>query len=138
MLKDNFKNKEKGLTFIEVMIALSILVIGVLAILNVFPVAFSFEAGNQLETQGVFLAQEKIEEILSNSYEDIPIVNTLEELSAPFERFERKTVIDYVDSNLETAPDDTGLKMIKVKVYWDSPFGRTRDSLEFRTLSSRR
>ena len=124
-----------GFTFLEVIIAISILIIGIVATLQVFPLALNIEKLNQMETQAVFLAQEKIEEKTSQAYQDIQVTTETESsLSSPFERFSRETRIIYVDSDLATTTSDSGLKKIEVMVRWQSPLRLREKSVNLITL----
>ena len=125
----------KGFTFLEVIIAISVLTIGIVAVLQIFPLALNIEKLNQMETQAVFLAQDKIEEKVSRAYQDIQVATEIEDsLSFPFERFSRETRIIYVDSDLATTTSDLGFKKIEVTVRWRSPLRIREKSLNLITL----
>lgn len=129
------KSINTGFTFLEVIIAISVLIIGILAVLQVFPLALNIEKFNQMETQAVFLAQEKIEEKISGTYQNIQITTEIEDsLPSPFERFSRETKIVYVDSDLGDAILDLGLKKIEVTVRWQSPLKLREKSVNLITL----
>ena len=129
------KSINTGFTFLEVIIAISVLIIGILAVLQVFPLALNIEKLNQMETQAVFLAQEKIEEKISRTYQDVQITTEIEDsLPSPFERFSRETKIIYVDSDLATTTSDLGLKKIEITVRWQSPLRLREKSVNLITL----
>ena len=129
------KSLNTGFTFLEVIIAISVLIIGILAVLQVFPLALNIEKLNQMETQAVFLAQEKIEEKISRTYQDVQITTEIEDsLPSPFERFSRETKIVYVDSDLADATLDLGLKKIEVTVQWQFPLRLREKSVNLITL----
>jgi len=129
------KSINTGFTFLEVIIAISVLIIGILAVLQVFPLALNIEKLNQMETQAVFLAQEKIEEKISRTYQDVQITTEIEDsLPSPFERFSRETKIVYVDSDLATTTSDLGLKKIEITVRWQSPLRLREKSVNLITL----
>lgn len=114
-------NIHNGFTLLEVMIAILILTIGIVIVLQIFPLGFSVEKGSQMKSQAVLLAQEKIEVINSKAYQDIVVATTSEDsLASPFERFSRQTEISYVDADLQPSLADTGLKKIEVTVSWKS------------------
>lgn len=124
-----------GFTFLEVIIAISVLIIGIIAVLQVFPLALNIEKLNQMETQAIFLAQEKIEEKISGAYQGIQVTTETEDsLPSPFERFSRETKIVYVDSDLADATLDLGLKKIEVTVRWQSPLRLKEKSVNLTTL----
>ena len=124
-----------GFTFLEVIIAISVLIIGILAVLQVFPLALNIEKLNQMETQAIFLAQDKIEEKISRAYQNIQVITEIEDsLPSPFERFSRETKIIYVDSDLATTTLDLGLKKIEVTVQWKSSLRLREKSVNLITL----
>ena len=133
------KSLNTGFTFLEVMIAISVLIIGIIAVLQVFPLALNIEKLNQMETQAVFLAQEKIEEKISRVYQDTQITTETEDsLPSPFEKFSRETKIVYVDSDLADTTLDLGLKKIEVTVRWQSPLRLREKSVNLITLIAER
>jgi len=93
-------------------------------------------------TSAAYLAQAGMEEALSIVYEDL----TTGEFEARTRlsdqednflyKFERETIISYVDENLEESEEDAGLKKIEVNVYWQSPIGDGEKNYELKTLVS--
>lgn len=133
------KFQDKGFTIVEVMVAIVILIIGLLAVLQVFPTAFSVERASQMRTQAALLAQEKIESFHPQSYSDIAVGNFIEsELDPPFERFSRETNITYVDVNLQETGVDSGLKKIEVIVSWTSALAIGAKNVKVITLIAER
>lgn len=113
--------KDAGFTFLEVMVAILVLTIGIVAVLQIFPVGFSVEKASQMRTQGSLLAQEKIEEFTAKAYQSLAVgIVTEAVLPSPFEKFSRETKINYVDAGLQEAGSDTGLKKIEITVFWPS------------------
>ena len=134
-----FSESGAGFTFLEVIVAISILAIGIVAILQIFPLALNIEKLNQMETQAVFLAQEKVEEEKSKAYQDIQIATEIEDsLPSPFEKFSRETRITYVDSDLVATTSDLGLKKIEVEVRWQSPLKLREDKVNISGLVAER
>ena len=132
-------NEEKGFTILEAVVAISVLIIGIIAVLQVFPLALNVEKLSETETQASLLAQEKIEEKISWSYQDIAVGVEIEDsLPSPFEKFSRETKINYVDSNLATTTSDLGLKKIEVTVRWKSPLRIEEKSVELITLIAKK
>jgi len=130
---------QRGFTFIEAMIAILIFALGVVVVLQVFPLAFGIEIANQRETQASLLCQEKIEEISSLTYPEIKVgVQTEDPLSPPFNKFSRETIINYLDANLEATSSDLGLKKIEVKVWWRSFFPAGGKQVKITTLIAER
>ena len=113
--------RKSGFTLIEILLTITFLFIGLLALLQIFPLAFGLERINQIRTQAVLLAQEKMETVNSQGYQAALTGDVFEpNLPSPFEFFSRRTIISYVDGNLEEALADLGLKKIEVVVSWQS------------------
>jgi len=119
---------KKGLTLIEALIAVSILAIGIVGVLAMFPMGIQVAKSAQLSSIATQLGQEKTEEIASLPFGAILIGATIEEygqiLGLPAQR--RVTRISCFDPNgpvlLPNCPN-TGMKKIKVEVFWRSPLG---------------
>jgi len=139
MLKLVFKKLfSNGFTLIEVMVALFVLVSGVAVLLQVFPLGFSVEKSNQYRTQAVFLAQEKIESLLANSYNDIAVGDFVEQaLPSPLTFFTRRTKVSYVNSDLQTIAFDWGLKKIEVVVSWSPAIALAKKEVQVITLATK-
>lgn len=132
------REKIKGLTMIELLVAIMILLTGITAILYMFPISIQVEKYSQKISTAVQLSQEKIEEEISKSYGDISIGTTTEnQLYSPFESYSRETVINYVDANLNPTSIDTGLKKIKVKISFETPLGFEK-KVEITTLTAKK
>ena len=122
--KNLLKKRSKpltGFTLIEILFTITFLFVGLLALLQIFPVAFSLERANQMKSQAALLAQEKMEYINSQSYQAVAVDNVLETtLPSPFQLFSRRTVVSYVDANLQNTGSDLGLKKIEITVSWQA------------------
>ncbi len=115
--------QSSGFTLLETIVAISVLTIGIVAIVQIFPLAFSIEKTSQIKTEAALLAQEKIEDINFKGYQDVPVGDEVESsFPSPFERFSRETIITYIDSNFQESATDLGLKKIEIIVSWDSFF----------------
>lgn len=120
--------------------AILVLSLGIVCVLQIFPLALNVGGSNQAEAQAVFLAQAKMEEMTSKSYQDIICCQTVVEnsLAVPFERFSRETTVNYVDSDLATSSSDLGLKRIEVVVSWQSMLRINDKKVEMLTLIVKR
>lgn len=136
---ENGKFKTEGFTLIEALIAIFVLTVGIVAILQVFPLALNLGSFSEKQTQAVFLAQAKIEEIKSRSYSSIS-VGVLNEttLISPFDKFSRQTTVRFVDSDLAATTSDSGLKEIDVQVSWQSFLSLSGKKVAFKTLIARK
>lgn len=132
---------QKAFSLIEVMIAVFILLVGILAVLTMFPFGVRLARYSKMTTIATQLAQEKIEEIISKSYADIS-KESEQTLGAPFDDYSRKTDVTCFDPNgvglSPNCPDDTGIKEIKVTVSWTSPLRASPQKIELSTLIAER
>ena len=116
-------------TLIEVMVALSLFVVGMLSILQIFPLNRRYLAQSANTTQAVFLAQEELEQVRSQPYANLTIgvyeakhaVSTT--AGDPLGQYQRQTVITLLNgSHQAVSPQDTandlGLKQIDATIYW--------------------
>ena len=121
------KTNHRGISILEALIAISILLIGILSIARVFPLATKISRSSEETTIAANLAQSEIETLFSWGYEGIGtgLIETKHRLSAdpnnPFYAYQRQTDVRYVDANLSTSSSNTGLKKITVTIFWNSP-----------------
>ena len=66
-----FKTKSKGFTFIEIIIAMAILVVGILGIAALFPVGIKASARAVNLTKAALLGQTVLEEIKRDGYDSL-------------------------------------------------------------------
>lgn len=129
-------SQKKGFTLVEAMVAVFILTVGISAILVIFPSGLRIVRSSKMATVATHLAQEKIEEIISQPYADISS-EAEQTLSSPFNAYSRETEVVCFDPNgglVPNCPDDTGIKEIKVIVSW----GITDKKIELTTLIKQR
>jgi len=129
----------KGFTILETMVAVLILTIGIIAVLQVFPLCINIQKSNEMENQAIFLAQEKMEQEIFKTYESIQVGTTLESpMSSPYERFSRETKITYLNSDLEEVELGMALKKIEITVQWNSPLKLAQGSISIVNLATER
>jgi len=116
--------RRPGFTFLELLIAASLFVVGMVSVLQVFPVNRRLLVQSANATQAAYLAQEKIEDIRNIPYTSLT-TGTYETKAAvsntggaEFTQYQRETLINYIDTNYQSSATDTGLKKITVNVYW--------------------
>ena len=116
--------KRPGFTLLELLIALSLFSIGMLTILEIFPVNRRFLTQSAQTTQASFLAQEEIESIRGLDYASLT-VGTFEpthtlgaSTSDSLNTFSRQTTISYIDGNHQVTAINAGLKQVNVTVTW--------------------
>ena len=122
----NYRTDKRGLSLLEAVIAMAILSIGLLIIIRIFPLTAKMSKTAEQSTIAANLGQAKIEEMFSLGYDNIAI-GTLESkhrlgstADNPFYQYQRQTVTEYVDGDLNYSATETGLKKISVTVYWIS------------------
>ncbi|HLC63849.1 MAG TPA: type II secretion system protein [Patescibacteria group bacterium] len=129
LLGRKIKAKE-GFTLIEIMVALAILLFVVIMAVSFFPLGLKSAISSSQQTVAIYLAQAKIEEIISAPYAELSAGETVEanlsSIDQDFVSFSRTTNLDYVDSNLNDSAIDLGLIRARVQVFWtDSQLGAT-------------
>jgi prepilin-type N-terminal cleavage/methylation domain-containing protein len=117
---------EKGFTLVEVVVALTVLAVGILGISVIFPLSSHDVSKSGMSAKALELCQEKIEELHDCAYDaaDLtPAVTHVDSLNPIVNAFERSW---YVQQN-QPIP---GCKTIHVTVEW------LQDSERFITLST--
>lgn len=133
--------KKKAFTLIEILIAIFILSMGIMGILVMFPMATQIEKSAQILALANQLAQAKIEENISKSYNEIVIGTTTEEYGfiADYPYFKTLVKINYYDPvNLAIIDIDYGIKKIEVFMFWKSPLGSSEKNIKLESLISKR
>lgn len=106
----NETNRKNGFTLIEVLIAIVILSVGLLGMASL---TVGIIKGNKLsndQTTATTLAQDKMEEIRSNSYASVAS-ETKAACATPYNQFQREVTV-------VTDSPGSGMKTVTVKVYW--------------------
>ena len=138
------KTDNRGFSLLEALLAIAVILVGILAIVKIFPLAFQVSQAAAKATIATNLAQAKIEEIFYLDYDNITLgaLEAKHRLSAdpanPFYYYQRQTVAKYVDGNLNYSATDTGLKKITATVYWRSPILKNEKNLEIKILISKK
>ena len=135
LLKLKKINMKNAFTLIEAIIAIFILAVGITAVLTMFPLGIQIVNSSKIVTIATYLAQEKIEEIISTPYGEIS--NESEPtLASPFNAYSRETGVTYFDPDNPgvTSSEDTGIKKIKVTV----SRGVADKKIEFSTLITKK
>ena len=129
----------KGFTMIELLVAVFVLVIGIMGVLNVFPLGIQVAKSSQIAAVGTQLAQAKTEEMISKSYDDIA-GESKQQLASPFGVYFRETEVTCFDPNASFLPNcpDTGIKQVKVIVSWELPFGIGTKKVETSTYIAKK
>ncbi len=138
-----FKNKnQQGISLIEVMVSMAIITVAFFSIINIFPFSLNNNKSAQNITSAAYLAQAGMETALSVTYENLTVgnfearIHLATSTDSFFYKFERETIVSYVDENLVPSVDDIGLKKVEVNVYWQSPLGASEKKYELKSLVS--
>lgn len=111
------KLNKKGFTLVEVLFALSVLLIGVLGMTFLITTVISSNRFINRMTTALMLSQDKIEDIQREGYDKISStdIDIMEDYNSipNYEKFKRITAID-VDHPLN------GMKTVTVIVFWDT------------------
>lgn len=140
VVKIVFSQYNRGLTLIEVLIAVFVLAVGIVAVLIMFPSGIKAEKSAQIVSVAVGLAQAKIEEMVSLPYSDISSLTEDYGAIPEFDFFRRTTEVFCYDPNGDDLPPDcpeSGMKKVEVSVFWESGFG-VEKSIKLSTLISKR
>lgn len=137
----NYKKNQSGFSLIELFLAISILTIGIVGVIAMFPLATKIGKSSEMSTVASELAQEKIEEMISKSYTDIAVgpVEPEHALDPPFSAYLRKTQVEYYNPQTSaTTTSDLGVKQIHVTVKWGITLGGTVSKIDIFTLVTRK
>lgn len=146
-----FKKPEKiprGFTVIEVLISIFILVIGIIGVLQAFPLGVQVTKAGQMTTIAAQLAQAKLEAEFSKSYSDFLIGTSTEDYGTitNFNFYKRVTEVNCIrSSDLTEVPCDYDLtndpfpmKKVEVTTFWKSPFGFSEKDIKLVSLISKK
>jgi len=111
-----------GFSVIELMVALTVLGIGIIGLANVFPYSSQTQVKDRLRTSGADLAQQKMEQLRTVAWSDVNLTdgthpsNTGETLTLSSEgNFNRRW---FVTTQAGTFSD---MKLVTVRVRWTYP-----------------
>lgn len=137
-------NNQKGLGLIEVLIAIALVLIGLLSLIQIFPLALNVNSSAEQTTIATNLAQAKIEQLFYLDYENITLgaIEAKSRLAAdpnnPFYQYWRQTEVEYVDGNLNQSETETGIKLATVTIFWRNPISHLEKSLVFKIIISKK
>jgi len=135
---------KRGFTLIEVLVAVFILTVGIVAVLQAFPLGTYIQKSSQMTTVAIQLSQAKLEELISKSYDDplLSVGTTTESYGTipNFSSYKRITKVNYYDPNnsSQIPATDLGIKKIEITVSWKSPLGVAEKEAKIATLFSQK
>jgi len=132
---------KKAFTIIEVIVALGIFGLGVLAILGYFAISTQFVRLARQTTVAANLAQQNSEELTALNYKSLAAgsgmrQNFSTDPADPYYPYQKQINISWIDANLAASAIDTGLKKIDVFIYWQGAGGEK--SLQMSTIVSKK
>ena len=115
--------KRQAFTYVELIIALTLFTVGMLSLLQIFPLNRRFLAESSMTTQASFLAEEGIEQARLVPYANLT-VGTYQAATAVATRgslvgFSRQINVYLLDTNWQSTSTDVGLKRVESVVTWD-------------------
>lgn len=105
---------ERGFSLIEMMVAITVLGVGLLALAGLFPIAMNKVTKGDMESRATFYAQGKLEELKSVSWDQLIALVATDVVDT---RFQRTWTI------LENVPA-VGMKSVEVVVNWSDENGQ--------------
>ena len=105
---------EKGLSLIEVLVAMVVLSLGLLGLERVHIAAIQANTIASRLTQGTTLAQDRAEQLMALPYDHAKLVNTTVDSNTDISIPEGYTISWKVDTNVPS----TGIKTISIDVTW--------------------
>ncbi len=142
MLKEILKNR--GMSLIETMVALLILMVAFISLVQSFPYSQTIVKNAENYTKAAYLGQNKLEQLLALSYNNIPVgtVEAKQRLSSDpadyLYYFQRQTTVSYLDGNWQLSVSDTGMKKISITVYYTNSISKNENSYNISALASQR
>lgn len=143
--KNRLKNlNQKGLSLIEIVVAIFILTLTLIFISSIFPAGLAINKRASNATIASYLAQGKIEELHFLKYGNIATgtIETKHRLATSSQSylyyFQRKTEVSYVDGNLDATTTNAGLKKLSATIYYTDSVSKTEKEYNITTLISQR
>ena len=135
-----YKNKQKGFSLIDSIIAISIMSLVFFGIFGVFKLSIDVLSNNKARVGAISLANEQMEFVRSLSYDDVGTLNGIpsgnipqsEEISLNGIKYNRRTLIQYIDDAKDGKEDsdENGItadyKKVKIEVSWQDKRNRTK------------
>ncbi len=122
----------RGFSIIEVMVAVTILVVGVLGVARILPFEIQISRSAENRTVAAHRAQSIIEEMLNTAYGSLNEGSFVSVATpeSPDDIFAQNATVSCIDEDLVTisCAGDIGLKQVSVTITWQNkPNGPTED-----------
>ena len=114
--------KDRGFSFLEILLATVLLSIGLVGLVNAFSIGLSESSQAKQYTVAKNLAEEKLEEIRNTSYANVVIESPAVPVSG-FLDYRREVLVS------EIPQPGSGLKELQINVFWQAKGGEVSISL---------
>ncbi len=115
--------REKGFSLFELLLAIVLLSIGLVALVNAFSTGLLESSEAKHFAVAKNLAEERLEEIRNLSYANVLLIPGTREPVLGFEDFDRQVNVT------DTQPVVPGLKQVQIDVFWQAKGGEVSISL---------
>ena len=125
-------NRKRGFSLLELIIAIGVLSIGLVGVLQIFPVGLraSYRAG--MMTRAAFLAKNKIEEVKMAGFDSVSALPPKIALSGTDKDFDWEIAID--ETALDGVSSNNDIRKVTLIVSWiESNRKRTKDFITYVT-----
>ena len=137
-MKHYFKD---GFTLIELMIVIFILIVGIIGVLQMFPLGIQIGKSAEMATSAAQLGQGEMEEIISKSYDEVSAGTIAKTpFDPPHTSYQKEIKVSYVNPNdsLQETASDLGIKKIEITIFWKSPLEISEKNLKVISLIAKR
>lgn len=112
----NSQRHKRGFSLLELIIAIGVLAIGLVGVLQIFPVGLRASRHSGMITKAAFLAQNKMEEIKMQDFEEIADFSPEIPLSGTDGDFDWEIFIDEVE--LDGVESDENIRKVSITISW--------------------
>ena len=124
--------RKKGFSLLELIIAIGVLAVGLVAVLQIFPVGLRASRRAGMMTKAAFLAQNKLEEAKMAGFDSITALPPTILLAGEDGDFEWEIIIDKLE--LDGLNDNDNIRKVTVTVSWmDRSKKRSKDFITYVT-----
>jgi len=118
---------QRGMTMIELMVALMLLSVALIALAASFPYSMYAVVGGGLQTQATALAQAALEDARRTTFANLPLLSSPKATVPGWTGFEREVLVsDYTPAGSCAA---SSCRKVEVRVWFTSQQGETQTSL---------